>query len=125
MLDGYDEVDYTMGLANVEAMDGYMLADGLTPRQFAELADLDYEMAQLLYSAYAMEQEDYGKLAGNLASYKVPLMDMFLFACDQVDAGIVTMGDEQTEMLNDARGQIESAKAQLESEEYSRMLLYE
>ena len=34
------------------------------------------------------------------------------------------MSDEQTEMLNDARGQIESAKAQLEGEEYSRMLLY-
>ena len=124
MLDGYDEVDYTMGLANVEAMDGYMLADGLTPRQFAELADLDYEMAHLLYSAYAMEQGDYGKLAGNLASYKVPLMDMFLFVCDQVDAGIVDLSDEQTETLMDARSQIESAKAQLQGTDYSRMLLY-
>lgn len=123
-LESRDEIDYTMGLANVEAMDGYMLADKLTPRQFSELADMDYEMAQLLYAAYATEQGDYGKLAGNIASYKVPLMDMFLFACDQVDAGIVTMSDEQTEMLNDARGQIESAKAQLEGEEYSRMLLY-
>ena len=52
-LEGYDEIDYTMGLANVEAMDGYMLADQLTPRQFAELTDLDYEVAQLLYAAYA------------------------------------------------------------------------
>ena len=39
----------------------------------------------LLYAAYATEQGDYGKLAGNIASYKVPLMDMFLFVCDQVD----------------------------------------
>ena len=31
-LDTYDEVDYSMGLSNVEAMDGYMLADKLTPR---------------------------------------------------------------------------------------------
>ena len=123
-LEGYEEIDHTMGLANVEAMDGYMLADRLTPRQFAELADLDYEMSQLLYAAYATEQGDYGKLAGNIASYKVPLMDMFLFVCDQMDAEIVTMSDEQTEMLNDARGQIESAKAQLQGEEHSRMLLY-
>ena len=123
-LEHYDEIDYTMGLANVEAMDGYMLADKLTPRQFAELADLDYEMAQVLYGAYALEQGDYGKLAGNIDSYKVPLMDMFLFVCDQVDAGIVSLSDEQTETLIDARGQIESAKAQLQGTEYSRMLLY-
>lgn len=124
VLESYDEIDYTMGLANVEAMDGYMLADKLTPRQFAELADLDYEMAQVLYGAYALDQEDYGKLAGNLDSYKVPLMDMFLFVCDQVEAGIVTLSDEQTETLMDARSQIESAKAQLQGTEYSRMLLY-
>ena len=30
-LERYDEVDYTMALCNVEAMDGYMLADKLTP----------------------------------------------------------------------------------------------
>ena len=124
VLESYDEIDYTMGLVNVEAMDGYMLADKLTPRQFTELADLDYEMAQVLYGAYALDQEDYGKLAGNLDSYKVPLMDMFLFVCDQVDAGIVTLSDEQTETLMDARSQIESAKAQLQGTEYSRMLLY-
>ena len=124
VLESYDEIDYTMGLVNVEAMDGYMLADKLTPRQFTELADLDYEMAQVLYGAYALDQEDYGKLAGNLDSYKVPLMDMFLFVCDQVDAGIVTLSDEQTETLMDARSQIESAKAQLQGTEYSRILLY-
>ena len=36
-----------MGIANVEAMDGYCLAGKLTPRQFSELAGLDYEMAQV------------------------------------------------------------------------------
>ncbi len=124
VLESYGEIDYTMGLANVEAMDGYMLADKLTPRQFAELADLDYEMAQVLYGAYALEQGDYGKLAGNISTYRVPLMDMFLFVCDQVDAGVVSLSDEQTETLMDARSQIESAKAQLQGTEYSRMLLY-
>ena len=57
-LEGYEQVDHTMGLANVEAMDGYMLADKLTPRQFAELAGLDYEAAQLVYAAYAASQEE-------------------------------------------------------------------
>ncbi len=38
-LESMEEIDYTMGLANVEAMNGYMLADKLMPRQFSELAD--------------------------------------------------------------------------------------
>ena len=123
-LEGYDEIDYTMGLANVEAMDGYMLADALTPRQFAELSGLDYEAAQLVYAAYAAENEDYGKLMGSIASYRVPLIDMFLYVCDQVDAGLVTLDAEQTDMLSEAKTQMESAKAQLSGEDYSRMLLY-
>ncbi len=123
-LDGMDEIDYTMGLANVEAMDGYMLADSLTPRQFSELAGLDYEMAQMIYAAYATDQGDYGKLMGNISTYKVPLIDMFLFVCEQADAGVVQLGDEQTEMLSDAQTQMQSAKNQLQGEDYSRMLLY-
>ena len=123
-LDAMDEIDSTMGLANVEAMDGYMLADSLTPRQFSELVGLDYETAQVIYAAYATEQGDYGKLMGNIASYKVPLMDMFLFVCDQVDAGIVQLDADQTATLQDAKTQIESAKAQLQGSDYSRMLLY-
>ena len=122
-LESREEIDSAMGLANVEAMDGYMLSDPLTPRQFSELAGLDYEMAQLVYAAYATEQGDYGKLMGNIASYKVPLIDMFLFVCDQADAGILTLNDEQRETLSDAQAQMESAKAQLQGEDYSRMLL--
>ena len=123
-LEGYDEIDYTMGLANVEAMDGYMLADQLTPRQFAELTDLDYEVAQLLYAAYAADQDDYGKLVGNIATYKVPLVDMFLFVCDQMDAGVVSLDEDKKADLEDARTQMEAAKAQLQGTDYSRMLLY-
>ena len=122
-LEGREEIDTAMGLANVEAMDGYMLSDPLTPRQFSELAGLDYEMAQLVYAAYATEQGDYGKLMGNIASYKVPLIDMFLFVCEQADAGILTLSDEQRETLTDAQEQMESAKAQLQGEDFSRMLL--
>ena len=123
-LEEYDEVDYTMGIANVEAMDGYTLADQLTPREFAELAGLDYEVAQVVYAAYAVQQEDYGQILGNLDSYQVPLIDMFLFVCDQVDSGIVTLDEEQTALLNDAYTQMTSAKKQLQGTDYSRMLVY-
>ena len=123
-LEQYTEVDYTMGLSNVEAMDGYMLADRLTPRQFAELADLDYELAKLVYTAYAVKNEDYGRIIGGISAYRVPLMDMFLFICDQLDEGYVTLDKEQTDDLDEAREQIEHAKLQLQGSEYDRMLVY-
>ena len=123
-LDGYDEVDSSMGLSNVEAMDGYMLADKLSPRQFAELAGLDYELAEAVYAAYAAQQEDYGKIIGGLNTYKVPLIDMMLFVCDKIDEGIVTLEDDQMDALKDAQTQMESAKKQLQGQAYNRVLIY-
>lgn len=123
-LDTYDEVDYSMGLSNVEAMDGYMLADKLTPRQFAELADLDYELAQVIYSAYAAENEDYAQAVSGLSTYSVPLIDMMLFVCDQLDSGLITLDDEAMEMLDEAQTQMEAAKKQLQGDDYNRMLVY-
>lgn len=123
-LEQYAEVDSAMGIANVEAMDGYTLADPLSPREFAELAGLDYEAAQVVYGAYAASQEEYGQIIGNLDNYEVPLIDMFLFVCEQVDSGIVTLDEEQTEMLNDAYTQMTAAKEQLQGTDYSRMLVY-
>ena len=59
-LEKLDVVKSCQGLGNIEAMDGYMLTDKLNPRQFAELIDLDIEVADMLYSAYALDQSDYG-----------------------------------------------------------------
>ena len=123
-LDTYKQVDSSMGLSNVEAMDGNMLADKLTPRQFAELADLDYELAEAVYAAYAAEQEEYGQIIGGLSTYKVPLIDMMLFVCDKIDEGIVTLDDEQMDSLKDAQTQMESAKKQLQGEDFNRVLIY-
>ncbi len=123
-LSAYEEVDSAMGIANVEAMDGCMLADKLTPREFAELTGLDYEAAQLVYAAYGASQEELGQVLGNLVNYQVPLIDMFLFVCDQVDSSLVTLDDEQTAMLDEAYTQMTEAKKQLQGSEYSRMLVY-
>lgn len=123
-LESFEEVDYTMGLSNVEAMDGYMLADKLTPREFAELADLDYEMAQVVYTAYAAQNEDYGEIVGSISTYRVSLIDILLFACEQIDSGLVTLDGEQMEMLSEAQTQMISAKKQLQGEKYNRVLIY-
>lgn len=123
-LDACPEVDYTMGLANIEALDGYHLTDKLTPRQFSELIDLDYEVAELVYAAYAVNDEDYAKVVNGLADYQVPLIEMFLFVYEEVEEGYVTLGDELQETLDDAYRQMNFAKNQLQGEHYSRMLVY-
>ena len=123
-LDEYDEVDYSMGLSNVEAMDGYMLADRLTPRQFAELAGLDYEIAQMVYAAYGAKNEEYGEIVSNISTYSVPLIDMMLFVCEQLDQGLVSLEAEQMDMLNEAKVQMQAAKAQLQGGDYNRVLVY-
>lgn len=123
-LDACPEVDSTMGLANIEALDGYHLTDKLTPRQFSELIDLDYEVAELVYAAYAVNDEDYAKVVNGLSGYSVPLLDMFLFVHDEVEEGYVTLDDDLQETLDDAYEQMTFAKNQLQGENYSRMLVY-
>ena len=123
-LEACPEVDYTMGLTNIEAMDGYCLTDKLTPRQFSELIDLDYEVAELIYAAYAVNDEDYAKVVNGLPEYKVSLIDMFMFVYDEVDEGYVTLDDELQDTLDDAYRQMKFARNQLQGENYSRMLVY-
>ncbi len=123
------QVDSAMGLANIEAMDGYVLTDALTPRQFAELTDMDIEVVRLAYAAYAADKEDYGQIVGSvtgsaITNYSVPLIDMFTFIYNEKEAGYVTLDDELNDKIDDLHKQLEDAKKQLGTEEYSRMLLY-
>lgn len=123
-LDHCPEVSSTLGLANTEAMDGYMLTDKLTARDFSELLELDYEIAELLYMTYALHDENYAKIVNGLSTYSVPLIDIFMFLYDEVNEGYVTLDDEMMDTLEDAHTQMQIALDQLQGEEYSRMLVY-
>ena len=123
-LDARPEVDHSQGLANIEAMDGYMLTDKLTAREFSELLELDYEVAELLYMAYAVNDENYAKIVNGFSNYSVPLIDIFMFLYDEVDEGYVTLDDDLMETLEDAHTQMQIALDQLQGEDYSRMLIY-
>ena len=122
-LESYDQVDYAMGLANVEVTDGYTLTDSLTPRQFSEMTDLDYDLVCLLYTAYAAEGEEYGRIVGGLNDYAVPLMDMFFFAYDKAEEGYVNLDEEQQADLDDLYQQLSDARKQLLGDTYTRMLI--
>ena len=122
-LEARDEVASTMGLANIEAMDGYCLADKLSPRQFSELLGLDVELGRAAYMLYAGQNSSIGSLL-DIDSYKVPLIDMIMFALDNIDAIGIELEGEQGEMLAGAKGQMASAKDMMVGENYSRMVVY-
>lgn len=122
-LEGLDITDRVVALSNTEAEDQYMVTDRLTPRQFSEMVDVDIEMAQMLYRGYAVEEEVYAKLVTGIDEYSVPLLDMFLFLFDQKEAGLFTLDEEQEEEINDMHKKLVDGKAQLLSEDYSRILL--
>lgn len=123
-LEARDEVKSTMGLANIEAMDGYMLTDALNPRELSELLGMDYELVQALYALYAADQEQYGQVLTGMAEYEVPLFDMFLFLKDQIDAYNIEFTGEDMAAMADMLDQLETARSQLRTENYSRMVVY-
>ena len=123
-LEDRQEVDYCTGLANTVAMDDYTLTDELTPRQFSELLNMDYEVCESLYVAYAADKTDYGRIVGGIGSYKVPLMDMLEFVNDMVEDGYVTLDSDLEKTLTDANTQITNGRKQLESDDYDRILVY-
>lgn len=122
-LERLDTVDSVMGLANIEAMDGYMLTQLLTPRAFSELIDMDVEVAEMLYLAYAMSENNLGAVVNGISQYEVPLIDIFLYIYDQKESGNITLDEDLEESLGDAHAQICIARDQLQGEDYSRFVL--
>lgn len=122
-LEKTDCVTSVLGLANQEINDDYVLTDKISPRQFAELTDLDIEIVQVLYSAYAYNQGQYGPVITGIADYEVPIIDMFLFLYDQYQEGYVVLSQEMDEELNDLYDTLHEAQLQLQGENYSRFVL--
>ena len=123
-LESGDEVDHCLGLANTEVEDDYTLTDSLTPREFSELAGIDYEVCVLIYEAYAADQEEYGRVVTGVKNYRIPLMDMLAFAADKVREGYVELDESTADDLFDADDKIHDARDQLEGEHYDRILVY-
>ena len=118
------EVKSTMGLSGIEAMAGYSLTDALNPRELSELIGLDYEVAQLLYTAYATEHDQYGQILSGLEEYEIPLFDMFLYLKEQLETHNIHLTGEDQQMIDELFDALELAQAQLQNDTYSRMVVY-
>ena len=123
-LQTYPQVKSTMGLSGIEIMEGKKLTTAMTPRELSEMVGLDYEVAEVLYAAYATEHDQYGKLLSGLEEYRVPLFDMFIYLKDQMDKHNILLEGEDQAMIGDLFAQLDTARQQLQSEKYSRMVVY-
>ena len=117
------EVKSVMGLSSTEAMDGYVLTDSLNPREFSELAGMDYEVIQLLYAAYAAENNEYGNILTGLEEYEIPLIDMFVFLKDQLQEHNIHLSGSDLEMLDMLFEQLDMVEEQLQNDRYCRMVV--
>ena len=111
------------GLAGIEASDDYLITSALTPRQFAEMTDLDYEVARMLYTGYAMQQDDYGQAATNIDNYRVSLIDLFTYLNDQRSSVTIKLPAGTEEKLDDLEEELDDAKLQLRSDNWSRIVV--
>ena len=105
-------------------MDGYYLTDALNPREFSELSGVEYEVANLLYTAYAVNNNQYGQIINGIEKYKVPLFDMFFFLKDQMEEGNITLEGDIQDTLDDLFDQLEKAKLQLKTDDWTRLVVY-
>ena len=76
------------------------------------------------YAAYAVDQNEYGKLISGLGDYKVPLFDMFMFLQREMKDGNITLDGDIQETLDDLFEQLNKAQLQLQSDKYSRLVVY-
>ena len=116
-------VTSALGLANQEINDDYVLTEKITPRQFAEMTEMDIEIIRVLYSAYAYSQEQYGPVITGIDDYGVPIIDMFLFLYDQYQEGYVTLSDEMDKELGELYDTLHDGQMQLQGENYSRFVI--
>jgi len=90
----------------------------------SELVGMDYEVIQLLYATYAAEFEQYGEILSGLEEYEIPLFDMFIFLKDQLQSRNISFTEGDLAMVNDLFDQLEMAQSQMQSKEYSRLVVY-
>lgn len=110
------------GLANTELKDGYTLTQKVTPREVAELMDMDYGLIKLVFQAYGIEHQQYNAILSDVSTYRVSILDLFMFLHEQMDYGVVTLDGEQEKAINELYDKLLDAQAQLEGEEYARMV---
>ena len=121
-LEKCDGVKSAMGLANTELTDGVMLTDAMNARELSEAMDIDYDLVEMLYTLYAMESGQYGRLV-SMDTYRIPVFDLLCYVKEMIADSGVEMEGEMAEALS-MLSMLDMAKEQLQTDAYSRMVVY-
>ncbi len=114
----------TFGLATVEVAGDYRLGDKISIDEFSELAGLDEMSSTALFALYAAHNSEYEMAAEDLHTYKVPLVELFMFLYEETENGALELSKDQVDMIEGYYNQLIDAKLQLKGSTYSRMLIY-
>lgn len=128
-LEQLEGIEKIISLAGTEARDGYTVTEGLTPRQFAELTDLDITIARAVYAAYCTQNDSFTQAVGqildisNIDNTSVPLIEMIKFIYEQRDAYSNRIDDSMMADLEELYNDLVDGENQLHTQDYSRMIL--
>lgn len=119
------EVNSVLGLAAIDAIDGYKLSDTITYMEFEDIADVDDTTAKALFAYYAAgHDKDYISVAEDMEAYRVPLIDLFGTIYEVAQTGSIELPAEQIDMIEGLHDQLAMAQDQLQGENYSRIITY-
>ena len=128
-LEQLEGIEKIIALAGTDARDGYKVTDALTPREFAELTDLDITIARAVYTAYCTQNDSFTQAVGqllditNIDNTSVPLIEVVKFVYDQRDAYRNRIDDDMMADLEEMYNDLVDGEHQLHTPDYSRMIL--
>lgn len=125
-LEQIPQVQSVLSMSNIRLgeNDEFSLVDEINTLDFSEIAKKDPDMIRLLYRFYAMDHNQYSALLKGIDSYKVPVIDMAEFVYEQKEKGGIELDEESRESIDEIHKSINTAREQLEGEEYSRIVFY-
>ena len=128
-LEQLEGIEKITSLAGSDARDGYKVTDALTPREFAELTDLDITIARAVYTAYCTQNDNFTQAVGqllditNIDNTSVPLIEVIKFVYDQRDAYSNRIDADMMADLEEMYNDLVDGEQQLHTQDYSRMIL--
>ncbi len=122
-LEAREEVESVLGLAGIDAMNGYHIGDHVNAAEFAQLANLEDTPAQALFAYYGGMHGAEAAVTEDLENYRVPLIDLFLFLRDAAASGNIEIDQSQQELIDSLYKKLTLAQDQLQGKNYSRIVL--
>lgn len=123
-LENCDEVNSVLGIATIDAINGYQLGQRVNYKEFMKVAEVDETTAQALFAYYAADNHEQDAMSGDLDKYEVPLVDLFLTVHDVAENGAVDLPEKQVEQIDSLYDQLQMAQDQLQGKKYSRIIIY-